>query len=191
MKKLAFFILLSMGVSSWAQENKKDKKEAAKAKTEVKTETKTEVKEDAKKPEDAKAMMKREPMSPEQRVEMRMKRLSVQLNLTDAQKKDIKPILLEQEKSRDQMMTERKSMKEAGKELSMQEKLARKDEFVKNQEAFKEKFVKILDENQLKKWEEIEANRKERVQEMMQKRMEKKEAKKAEKTEQEKKTEKE
>ncbi|MBS7785701.1 hypothetical protein KIH23_00195 [Flavobacterium sp. CYK-55] len=123
-------------------------------------------------------MMKREPIAPEQRAEMRLKRLSNQLNLTDAQKKDIQPILLEQEKSRDNMISERKATKEAGKQMTMEEKLAKKDEFMKSQEAYKAKFEKILDANQLKKWEEIEANRKERAQEMMQKRIEKREAKK-------------
>jgi uncharacterized membrane protein len=72
-------------------------------------------------------------------------------------------------------------MKESGKELSLQEKLTKKDEFMKNQEASKAKFEKILNPEQLKKWEEIEANRKERAQEMMQKRMEKRETKKADK----------
>lgn len=176
MKKLAFVVLLSVGVSAWAQDSKKDKKEAPKATSEVK--------EEAKKPEGARPMMKREPMSPEQRAEMRLKRLSMQLNLTDAQKKDIQPILLDQEKSRDNMISERKAIKESGKQLTMEEKLARKDEFMKSQDEYKAKFVKILDQNQLKLWEEIEANRKERAQEMIQKRMDKKIEKKAEKLEQ-------
>lgn len=173
MKKLMFAILLSAGATVWAQDAKKDKKEAPKAQTEVK--------EEAKKPEAPKPMIKREPMTAEQRAEMRFKRLSMQLNLTDAQKKDIQPIILEQEKSRDNMISERKAMKESGKELSLQEKLTRKDEFMKSQEASKAKFEKILNPEQLKKWEEMEANRKERAQEMMQKRMEKREAKKADK----------
>jgi hypothetical protein len=176
MKRLALIVLLSAGVSAWAQDTKKDKKEASKAQTEVKEETKN--------PEGVRPMMKREPMSLEQRVEMRMKRLSTQLNLTDAQKKEIQPILLEQEKSRDNMISERKAMKESGKQLTMDEKLARKDQFMKSQEEYKAKFVKILDANQLKKWEEIEANRKERAQELIEKRMEKKVEKKAEKLEQ-------
>lgn len=173
MKRLALVVLMSAGVSAWAQDAKKDKKEAPKAQTEVK--------EEAKKPEAPKPMMKREPMTVEQRAEMRFKRLSMQLNLTDVQKKDIQPIILEQEKSRDNMISERKAMKESGKELSLQEKLTRKDEFMKSQEASKAKFEKILNPEQLKKWEEIEANRKERAQEMMQKRMEKRETKKADK----------
>jgi len=176
MKKLAFVVLLSISVSAWAQDTKKDKKEAPK--------TQTEVKEEVKKPEAPKPMMKREQMSPEQRAEMRLKRLSLQLNLTDAQKKDIQPILLDQEKSRDNMMNDRKAAKESGKQLTLDEKLAKKDEFMKSQEEYRAKFVKILDSNQLKKWEEIEANRKERAQEMIQKRMEKRVEKKAEKLEQ-------
>ncbi len=176
MKRLALIVLLSAGVSAWAQDTKKDKKEASKAQTEVKEETKN--------PQGVRPMTKREPMSLEQRVEMRMKRLSTQLNLTDAQKKEIQPILLEQEKSRDNMISERKAMKESGKQLTMDEKLARKDQFMKSQEEYKAKFVKILDANQLKKWEEIEANRKERAQELIEKRMEKKVEKKAEKLEQ-------
>lgn len=176
MKKLAFVVLLSVGVSAWAQDTKKDKKEAPKATSEVK--------EEAKKPEGARPMMKREPMSPEQRVEMRLKRLSTQLNLTDAQKKDIQPILMEQEKSRDNMISERKAAKESGKVLTLQEKLTMKDEFTKNQEAIKAKLEKILNPEQLKKWQEMEAERKERAQEMIQKRMEKRVEKKAEKLEQ-------
>jgi protein CpxP len=106
-----------------------------------------------------------EKMTPEQRSELRLKRVSAILNLTEKQQKEIAPILEEQQQKREKALADFKAMKEKGAKPSAEEREARAKQRDDDQKAMTEKLQKILTPEQMKKWEEKKEQNKERMME--------------------------
>ena len=104
-----------------------------------------------------------EKMTPEQRSELRLKRVSAILNLTEKQQKEIAPILAEQKQKREKALADFKAMKEKGAKPSPEEREARAKQRDDDQKAMTEKLQKILTPEQMKKWEEKKEQNKERM----------------------------
>ena len=137
MKKVFLAVLLLVGVAIFAQENRK--------------------------PGSKRAEM--EKMTPEQRSELRLKRMSTILNLTEKQQKEIAPILEEQQQKREKALADFKAMKEKGAKPSAEERAERAKQRDDDQKAMTEKLQKILTPEQMKKWEEKKERNKERMRE--------------------------
>ena len=106
-----------------------------------------------------------EKMTPEQRSELRLKRMSTILNLTEKQQKEIAPILEEQQQKREKALADFKAMKEKGAKPSAEERAERAKQRDDDQKAMTEKLQKILTPEQMKKWEEKKEQNKERMME--------------------------
>lgn len=125
MKKIAFAIVLSLGLAlnGTAQENQSKKRNAS------------------------------EKMSMEQRNELHLKKMTLELDLTPSQQKEIASLLAEQSKEREAKMAERKANKETKKPLTSDEKFALQGKMLDKKIEMKAKMKKILNEKQMEKWE--------------------------------------
>lgn len=137
MKKLIVATMLVVGISTFAQVEKKEN--------------------------DAEELI--EKVSPEKKVEMVLKRMTKQLKLNEAQQKEMKVIITEQEAKR----------AEGNFNPSKEDRMA-----------MNEKITKILNPDQKATWVKIQEERKEKMREKMREKMKEKKKKKenkAEKTE--------
>jgi Spy/CpxP family protein refolding chaperone len=134
MKKLIVAVLLVVGLSTFAQVENKEK--------------------------EGKVPM--EKMSPVERAEKALKRMTKQLNLTEAQQKQMKVLIAEQEEKR----------ADANFRPSKEDRLA-----------MKEKISKILTPEQNETWDKIQEERKEKMKEKIKEKREDRKNKKEEKAE--------
>ena len=109
-------------------------------------------------------MEKRESLTPDQQAELQVKRMTLDLDLNTKQQADVKKIVLEQTKKREAKKAEWKANKDAGKSLSKDEKFAMKNQMLDEQIAMKAEMKKILTADQFAKWEEKQAERKDKMQ---------------------------
>ncbi|TQO39626.1 hypothetical protein GQ41_4308 [Arenibacter algicola] len=100
-------------------------------------------------------------MSPEQIAALQTKQMTLALDLSDAQQKEIQSINLENAVKRSEKMDEMKARKESGeaKKLTSEERYAMKTAMLDHQIAQKEKMKKILNKEQYEKWEKMKKNR--------------------------------
>lgn len=107
--------------------------------------------------------MKQNDLTPEQKTELRVKQMTLDLDLNESQQKQIKDLLLSEAKEREAKKEEFLTKKENGEKPSKEEihklRLARLD----NQIEHKEEMKKILNEKQMEKWEKMNAERKEKT----------------------------
>src|SRR4051812_7928430 len=122
MKKVFVMMLLAVGLTAFAQEKKQSANRA-----------------------------EMEKLSPEQRNELRLKKLTMELNLNDNQQKEIGKIIAEQSAKREAMMAERKANKEKGVKPSADERFARESKKLDEEKAMQERIRKILTPDQYKK----------------------------------------
>lgn len=94
-----------------------------------------------------------EQLSPEQRVELRVKKLTLALDLTDKQQKEMKNLLLSKESERQQAIENLKS--ENNKKLTADERFAMKNKALDQKIAMKEEMKKILTKDQLAKLDKM------------------------------------
>ncbi|MCK0148001.1 hypothetical protein MWU78_20310 [Arenibacter sp. F26102] len=96
-------------------------------------------------------------MTPEQIATLQTKRMTLALDLTDAQQKQIQSINLDNAKNRAEKMQEMKAKRESGeaKKLTSEERYAMKTAMLDRQIAQKEKMKKILNNEQYEKWEKM------------------------------------
>jgi periplasmic protein CpxP/Spy len=94
-----------------------------------------------------------ESMSMEQRNELHLKKMTLDLDLTVSQQKEIASLLSEKSKEREAKMTERKANKDAKKQLTPDEKFAMKSKMLDEKIEMKAQMKKILNEKQMEKWE--------------------------------------
>jgi periplasmic protein CpxP/Spy len=130
--------------------------------------------------EERKAGSKRaemEKMTPEQRSELRLKRVSSMLNLTEKQQKEIAPILAEQQQKREKAVADFKAIKEKGTKPTAEERAARVKQREDDQKAMTDKLQKILTPEQMKKWEDMKSENKEKMKNRMKRRSEESEKK--------------
>ena len=91
----------------------------------------------------------------EQKNVLQLKKLTLVLNLSASQQKDLAPILAEQNKNRELKKLERQKSKDAKAKLTNDEKFNLKNKSLDEQIALKEKLSKILNDDQMKKWESM------------------------------------
>ncbi|WP_447634947.1 hypothetical protein [Flavobacterium microcysteis] len=132
MKKMFAIAVLMIGMTSFAQEKPVGKR-MDKAKTEK--------------------------LTPEQRNEQHLKKLTKDLGLNDSQQKQMATLLSEQSAKRESKKAEREKL--------MQAKRAERNEEMK---AFDTKIKAILTPDQSKKWDEMKAEKREKVKEKVQER---------------------
>ena len=131
MKKLFIVALLVVGMTSFAQERKA-------------------------RPERAQM----EQMTPEQRNQLHLKKMTLELDLNASQQKEMSKIIAEQTNKREVRMAEWKANKDsAKKQLTADERFAKKSQMLDEQIVMKERMKKILSADQYKKWDEMKGKR--------------------------------
>ena len=139
MKKVLIALVLLVGMTSLAQEKK------------VKSER-----------------TQMEQMTSEQRNELHLKKMTLDLDLTATQQKEISKIIAEQGTKKEDRMTERKANEDATiKQLTADEKFAKKSRMLDEQIVMKERMKKVLSTDQFKKWEDMKDQRNHRMNKKM------------------------
>lgn len=133
MKKLIIAALLIVGMTSFAQNKKETGKRHDRADMEK--------------------------FTPEQRNQLMLKKMTLELDLNASQQKEMSIIIAEKSARREATMMEMKANKEAGKKLTSDELFARKNKMLDEQIVMKERMKKILNQEQFKKWDEIKAHK--------------------------------
>ncbi|MET0760558.1 MAG: hypothetical protein ABWZ56_09070 [Flavobacterium sp.] len=126
MKRLIVAALLIVGITSFAQESKE-------------------------KPQ----RTQMEQLNPEQRNQLRLKRLTLDLDLDASQQKEMSKIIAEQSAKREAAMAERKAIKDAGKKLTPDERFAKQNKMLDEKIAMKARMKKILNAEQFEKWDKM------------------------------------
>ena len=116
----------------------------------------------------------KERMSMEQRNQLRLKKLTLELGLNDSQQKEMGKIIAEQGTKREAKMAERKANHEKGIKPSADVRYAKENEKLDDEIAIKARVQKILTPEQFKKWEDFKKQNREHMEKRMGKRMEKK-----------------
>ncbi|AWM14272.1 hypothetical protein DI487_10675 [Flavobacterium sediminis] len=101
----------------------------------------------------------REQLTPEQRTELRVKKMTLDLDLNEKQQTEIKKLLTEQEAKRKAKMDEMKKLKETEAKPTADQRYEMQKERLDAQIDFKNKMKNILSKEQMQKWEEINAER--------------------------------
>ena len=107
-----------------------------------------------------------EKLSPEQRNALQLKAMTLNLDLTASQQKEIAPIIAEQTTKMDAKRSEMKARKETKKPLTANEKFEMKNKSLDNQIEMKAKMKKILNAEQMQKWEANKEKRKTQMHKM-------------------------
>jgi len=83
-------------------------------------------------------------ITPEQRTEMQVKRMTKELDLNEKQQKEVKELLESQKEGRTEFAEKRKEMKESGEKPTQEQREEMKAKMIKNREAMKSKMKAIL-----------------------------------------------
>lgn len=108
-----------------------------------------------------------EKLSSEQRNALHLKEMTLNLDLTSSQQKEIAPIIAEQTTKMEARRKEMKAQKETKKSLTANEKFEIKNKSLDSQIEMKTKMKKILNANQMEKWEANNGKRKAQMHKMM------------------------
>lgn len=94
-------------------------------------------------------------LTPEETATLRTKKMTLHLDLTEAQQQKIQAIHLEEAKIRKAKMEERKTMKESGEKraFTKEDKVKMMNDRLDHQIAMKQKMKSILNAEQYAKWE--------------------------------------
>lgn len=104
----------------------------------------------------------REKMTPEQQVELQVKKMKLDLDLNDKQVAEVKKIVAKQVEKRSAKRTEMQAKKAEGAKPSKDEIFKMKNEMLDEQIAHKAEMKKILTAEQYTKWEAKHAENKEK-----------------------------
>ncbi|HEY6143434.1 MAG TPA: hypothetical protein VIV55_08490 [Flavobacterium sp.] len=106
-----------------------------------------------------------EQFTPEQRSQLMVKKMTLELDLNESQQKEIATLLSEKMAKKEAHKTEMKGMKEKGIKPTSDERFAMKSKKLDEQIATKKRMEKILNTKQFEKWialkEEHQRNRRE------------------------------
>lgn len=98
--------------------------------------------------------------TPEEMAELQTKKMTLALDLTESQQKQVMALNLENAKERKAIMKKRQEMKkEEEASLSKEDKLKMKNNILDKQIAMKAKMKKILNDEQYSKWENLQEER--------------------------------
>ena len=107
-----------------------------------------------------------EQFTPEQRSQLMLKKLTLELDLNDSQQKDMSAIIAEMSAKREAHKTAMKAMKDKEVKPTNDERFAMKMKMLDEQIAMKKRMEKILNPKQFEKWtalkEEHQGNRPEK-----------------------------
>jgi protein CpxP len=95
-----------------------------------------------------------EPLKPEQRVALRLKKMTLDLDLTEKQQIEVKKLLLADSQKNEAKWAELREKKEKNGKLTNDERFALQNEMLDNKIEMKEALKAILSEEQMTKWEE-------------------------------------
>lgn len=107
-----------------------------------------------------------EKLSAEQRNQLQLKKMTLELDLTAAQQKEMAALIAEQSSKREAKMAEMTANKEAKKQLTATEKFELKNKMLDDQIEHKAKMKKILNNEQFEKWEANHKKRSGHIQKM-------------------------
>ena len=124
MKKIIVALVLLVGINGFAQETKQQPKKA-----------------------------ESEKLTSDQRNQLHLKRLTLELDLNAAQQNEMRILITEQSAKKESQMAENRTLKAANKKLTSDEMFAKKSKMLDDEIAMKEKVKKILNPEQMKKWE--------------------------------------
>lgn len=101
-----------------------------------------------------------EKFTPEQRNQLRIKKLTLELDLTSSQQKEMGKILAEADSKREAARAERKTRKDSTQRPTVDERFAMANKMLDEKIAFKEKVKKVLNPEQMDKWEKMQQHKK-------------------------------
>lgn len=110
-------------------------------------------------------MERHQNMTAEQKAELEVKRLTLNLDLTAKQQTEIQKLVLAQAQKKAVRQNERKEKRAKGQKPTDEERFLNKSKMLDTQIAMKAEFKKILTPEQMIKFEELKANRAEKMQE--------------------------
>lgn len=105
----------------------------------------------------------RERMTPEQRNQLQLKRMTASLDLTASQQKEMAVIIADENAKREAKRAEMKANKEAKKQLTADERFKMENERLDAQIERKAKIKKVLNKEQFEKWEANQGKRSEKM----------------------------
>ena len=109
-----------------------------------------------------------EQMTSEQRNELHLKKMTLDLDLTATQQKEMSKIIAEQGSKKEARRTERKANEDATiKQLTADKKFAKKSRMLDEQIVMKERMKKVLSVDQFKRWENMKDQRNQRMNKRM------------------------
>lgn len=103
---------------------------------------------------------KTERLSSEQRQQLRLKEMTLKLDLNASQQKEMSKIIAEQDAKRETAKSEYRSAKEKGVKPTAEEKFARKNQRLDAQIAMQQRLKAILTPEQMKKWDDMKTDKK-------------------------------
>ncbi|WP_264552069.1 hypothetical protein [Flavobacterium sp. N2038] len=115
----------------------------------------------------AQDMGKREKLTPEQRTEKQLKKLTTELNLDANQQIQVKQLLTDRNAKAEKFKETRKEKKESNVKPTAAEKEAFKKEVMAEKEANDAKMKSILNADQYTKWKKIQEENKDKAREKM------------------------
>ncbi|GIQ57753.1 hypothetical protein Flavo103_08890 [Flavobacterium collinsii] len=137
MKKLIIAALLFVGIASFAQEA------------------------------DQSVQPQRERLTPEQRNDRQLKKLTSELNLDANQQAQVKQLLADKNAKAEKFKEDRKSKKENGTSLTTEDKVAFRKQMLDEKAANDAKMKSILNDDQYKKWTAVKDENREKAKEKM------------------------
>ncbi|WP_047788535.1 hypothetical protein [Tenacibaculum mesophilum] len=102
---------------------------------------------------------KHEKLTVEQKTELAVKKMTLQLDLTESQQKQVKPLVADQISERQEMWAKRKAMKKSGTKPTADQKYAMKSKMLDKQIAYKTEMKRILNEQQYERYEKMAARK--------------------------------
>ncbi len=105
----------------------------------------------------------RERLTPEQRVELQVKRMTLELDLNDKQQQEVKKLLTQKSKDREAKIAEHKTKREEREKLTSEERFAMQSNMLDEQIEMKKEMKKILTAEQFEKYEAMQEQRKEKI----------------------------
>lgn len=103
--------------------------------------------------------IRKQTVSPEQRNEAQLKKLTSELQLTEAQQKEMATVIADQSAKREALMKERMEKKDERAKQTAEERQARLKKINDERAATKERVRKILTAEQFEKWEKMNAEK--------------------------------
>lgn len=102
---------------------------------------------------------KRQQLTVEQQTDLAVKKMTLKLDLNEAQQSQIKPLIAEKIAERKKMSAKRKAMKDSKNKPTADERYEMESKMLDKQIAFKKEMKHILNEDQYKRFEKMAAKK--------------------------------